>query len=150
MLIFQSATISKCWLPRKVIQCSMYSTMIANVLIKTGWDRMKNVGGVAFWHFRPHMILCQQTFQSALKILVFGRSQKRYNSLFCTMTNIYIIKFGWNWTETVGEVHVTFWNFSSHRFHMFHVNENEKNCHKNLKFERKENSLEIWQVGSFP
>ncbi len=29
------------------------------------------------------------------------------------MTNTFIIKFGWNRTETVGEV--AFWNFSSHR-----------------------------------
>ena len=49
--------------------------------------------------------------------------QKKSNSLYSPMTNIFILKIDWNRTETVGEV--GFWNFSSHRSYV-----NEK---KNLK-----------------
>ena len=31
--------------------------MVANVLINFGWDLMKNVKGIAFWNFKPHMVL---------------------------------------------------------------------------------------------
>ncbi len=45
---------------------SLYNTIVTNVLIKSGWDRMKSVG-VAFWNFQPHMVLCYEKFQSVVK-----------------------------------------------------------------------------------
>ncbi len=37
----------------------LYSAMVAwNALIKYGWGWMKAVGGVVFWNFLPHMVLC--------------------------------------------------------------------------------------------
>ncbi len=65
------------------------------------------------------------------------------------MTIIFIIKFGWDRTKTVGEV--AFWKFGSHRVH---VNKNKNKKCKNLKIKnfenRKKNGLEIGWIGSFP
>ncbi len=36
---------------------SLYSIIVANVLINFDWHRMKAVGGVAFWNFQPHMVV---------------------------------------------------------------------------------------------
>ncbi len=61
-LIDSHVKISKChkifktW-PNAKKSNSLYSTMIANVLIKFGWHQMKTVGGVAFWPFQLHMVL---------------------------------------------------------------------------------------------
>ena len=55
---------------------SLYSTMVANVLIKFGWHWIKTVGGEAFWNFRPHIVLYWEKFQSAIEFLIFGRSPK--------------------------------------------------------------------------
>ncbi len=67
----------------------MYSTMVANVLIKFGWYQTKIVGGEAFWNFQRHMVLYWQKIQSAIEFLIFARSPKNaiaytspYNTLF--------------------------------------------------------------------
>ncbi len=51
--------------------------MTALFVIKFGSDEIKTVGGVAIWNFQPHMILCLQKIQSAIKFLIFGISPKK-------------------------------------------------------------------------
>ena len=69
--------IFKTWLIAKK-STSAYSTMVANVLIKFGWHRMKTVG-VAFWNFQPQMVLYVLTKLPKCHIffLFFGRSDQK-------------------------------------------------------------------------
>ncbi len=53
------------------ISITVYFPMTALLIIKFGSNQMKTVGGVAFWNFQPHMVLCSQKFQSAIKFLNF-------------------------------------------------------------------------------
>ncbi len=108
MLKLQSA-IFLTWPIAKKSNC-LYCTMVANVLIKFGWYQMKTVGRVAFWNFQPHMILCLQKFQSCLFVLFFWQMAKKEKPI-SPMSNIFIIKFCWNRTESMGDV--AFWNFGS-------------------------------------
>ncbi len=70
-----------CPIAKKSNSLQLYSAMVANVLIKFGWLRMKTVGGVAFWNFQPHMALCWQKFQSAV-FFYFWQITKKSNSLY--------------------------------------------------------------------
>ncbi len=65
--------------------------MTALFIIKYGSDRIKTVGGVAFWKFRPiwyalcYKKICsyvKKKYQSAIKFLIFGRSPKKPLSIF--------------------------------------------------------------------
>ncbi len=55
ILKFQSATyfLKLGWLPKR-----LYSTMVVNGLMKIDWRWVKPVGGVAFWNFQTHIVLC--------------------------------------------------------------------------------------------
>ncbi len=90
---------------------SLYSTMVANVLIKLGWHpgwhQMITVGGEAFWNFQPHMVLCWEKIQSAIEFVIFGRSPKMILWYFMILS----VKFGWNLMKTVeGVVFRKSWN----------------------------------------
>ncbi len=51
--------------------------MDANVFVKFGWHPMKAVAEVAFWISSQIWGPLLTKFQSALKILIFGRSRQK-------------------------------------------------------------------------
>ncbi len=60
--------------------------MTAVFIINFGPDWMKTVGGVAVCNYQPHMVLCYQKFQSAIKFLNFGRSPIYTITFYSLMT----------------------------------------------------------------
>ncbi len=142
MLTFQSATKFLILADCQIIY-SFNSLTTTLFIIKSGSARIKTVGGVAFWNFQPHMVLCLQKFQSAIKFLTFGRNV--YNFLFprdylicnkvwlrldkkCGRSSV--LKFMLPWGPML-------------------TNMRKKN--ENWKFwKNKKNDLEIWWKGNYP
>ena len=58
MLKFQCATFFLFFLADHQDIHNFYSSMTAVFIIKFGPYRITTVGGVAFWNFQPHMVLC--------------------------------------------------------------------------------------------
>ncbi len=57
MVKFKVSIFLKTW-PIAKKSNSLYSPIVANVLIKFGWHQMKSEAGVEFQNFQPHMVLC--------------------------------------------------------------------------------------------
>ncbi len=75
------------------------------------------VGGVPFWNFQSHVVLCWQKFQSAINFSNLGHCQK-CNRLYSLVTSILTIKFGWNWVKTGGAG--AFWKSLRRKFCKVH------------------------------
>ncbi len=78
---------------------SLYSAMVANVLIKFVWHEMKTVGGEAFEIYSPiWACTCWEKVQSAIKSLA---DRQKSNSLYWPLIIILYVKFGWNLMKPV-------------------------------------------------
>ncbi len=82
---------------------SLYSTVVANVLIKFGWHQMKTVGG-AFWNFQPRVVLCWEKFQSVIKFLIFGRLPKKVIAYISPRLWYFVWSYDQNVMKTVEAV----------------------------------------------
>ncbi len=58
----------KTWPIAKKVTTYISLHIVANVLLKFGWYGMKPGGGVTFWNFQLHMVVCYQRFHTATKL----------------------------------------------------------------------------------